>query len=44
VLQPLTDFQADIQIGVAYPKELNTKVQGALMEVCEQVRSVRDMH
>ncbi len=44
VLQPLTDFQADIQIGVAYPKELNTKVQGAFMEVCEQVRSARETH
>jgi DNA-binding transcriptional LysR family regulator len=36
VLRPLADFQSDIQIGVAYPKELSKTLQSALNEVCEQ--------
>jgi DNA-binding transcriptional LysR family regulator len=44
VLRPLADFQSDIRIGVAYPKELNSKLQEALKEVCEQVRNTKELH
>lgn len=37
VLRPLVDFQSDIQIGVAYPKELGGTLQDALKQVCKQV-------
>lgn len=41
VLRPLTDFQSDIQIGLAYSSELNGTLQNALKEVCGQVAGVR---
>ena len=39
VLRPLSDFQADIQIGLAYPEELSGGIRQAVIEVCGQVRS-----
>lgn len=41
VLRPLVDFQTTIQIGVAYPKELDGGLKEALRQVCKQVRDTQ---
>lgn len=39
-LRPIADFQADIQIGLAYPEELSGGIRQAVIEICEQVRAL----
>lgn len=38
-LRPLADFQANIEVGLAYPEELSDALRQPLIEVCGQVRS-----